>query len=267
MQTPWGFSWIAKKRRWRNSVGFWATLWGKPCAIFGERKWPAQVRSRSYDVIRLISQCAKHDQTRYWHGTDLRLSESPKQSQAGTCRAIYERGRSTNLSSQHRQQEETASLSVAQGMIAQSRPLLALARWRQVWQWPGVAQNVCVSICYCCASDWSASVEKINGITNRPQKWVLFFCGLWMYLCTCMDGFMLCMDLCIMYVFMYHVCIYVSCMDLCIMYGFRYVSCMDLCIMKPWRHSYLFPGSGSDHCKPLQNKIASKRSCIQSPAR
>ena len=30
--TPWGFSRIAKKR-----AGFWATLWGKPSAIFGKK--------------------------------------------------------------------------------------------------------------------------------------------------------------------------------------------------------------------------------------
>ena len=27
-------------------------LWGKPSATFGKKKWPGQVRSRSYDVIR-----------------------------------------------------------------------------------------------------------------------------------------------------------------------------------------------------------------------
>ena len=31
---------------------FWGTLWDKPCATFGKKKWPGQVRSRSYDVIR-----------------------------------------------------------------------------------------------------------------------------------------------------------------------------------------------------------------------
>ena len=49
---PWGFSRIAKKTAARSAAGFWATLWGKPCAIFGKKNWPGQVRSRSYDVIR-----------------------------------------------------------------------------------------------------------------------------------------------------------------------------------------------------------------------
>ena len=42
----------SKKTAARSAAGFWATLWGKPCAVFGKKNWPGQVRSRSYDVIR-----------------------------------------------------------------------------------------------------------------------------------------------------------------------------------------------------------------------
>ena len=33
-----GFLRIAKKTAARSAAGFWATLWGKPCAIFGTKK-------------------------------------------------------------------------------------------------------------------------------------------------------------------------------------------------------------------------------------
>ena len=42
----------SEKTAARSAAGIWATLWGKPCAIFGKKNWPGQVRSRSYDVIR-----------------------------------------------------------------------------------------------------------------------------------------------------------------------------------------------------------------------
>ena len=42
----------SKKTAARSAAGFWATLWGKPCAIFGKKNLTDQVRSRSYDVIR-----------------------------------------------------------------------------------------------------------------------------------------------------------------------------------------------------------------------
>ena len=41
---PWGFSRIAKKTAARSAAGFWATLWGKPSAIFGKKKFD-RVRS------------------------------------------------------------------------------------------------------------------------------------------------------------------------------------------------------------------------------
>ena len=57
--TPLRFFADSEETAARSAAGFWATLWGKPCAIFGKKKFDpvrsgahGQVRSRSYDVIR-----------------------------------------------------------------------------------------------------------------------------------------------------------------------------------------------------------------------
>ena len=52
VQPPLRFFADSEKTAARSAAGFWGTLWGKPCATFGKKNWPGQVRSRSYDVIR-----------------------------------------------------------------------------------------------------------------------------------------------------------------------------------------------------------------------